>query len=121
MKTFEPPELDILNENADPCCTPRVIPALNRSVADRLAHILKALGHPVRVQIMYILATQGGRVCVCDIESQFNIKQPTISHHLRILREAGLVDAEQRGLYMYYRVTPDTLGFLKNHLQQLTP
>lgn len=104
-----------------PCCAPGAIPMLDPAMADRLAGVLKALGHPVRIQIMHILAKVGGRVCVCEIERQFDIKQPTISHHLRLLREAGLVDAEQRGLYMYYRVTPGLLGLLKGQLEGLLP
>ncbi len=103
------------------CCAPARIPMLQPETADRLAGVLKALAHPVRIQIMYILAQVGGRVCVCDIEGQFDIKQPTISHHLRLLREAGLVDAQQRGLYMFYRVTPEALTFLTKHLTDLRP
>ena len=101
------------------CCVPPTIPTLDPEVATRLAATLKALGHPIRIQIMYILAKVGGRVCVCDVESQFDVKQPTISHHLRLLREAGLIDAEQRGLYMYYRITPQMLDFVTAQLRSL--
>lgn len=101
------------------CCVPPTIPTLDPEVATRLAATLKALGHPIRIQIMYILAKVGGRVCVCDVESQFDVKQPTISHHLRLLREAGLIDAEQRGLYMYYRITPQMLEFVTAQLRSL--
>ncbi len=94
---------------------------LDAETADRTAALLKALGHPVRVRMMHILARLGGRVCVCEIERQFDLKQPTISHHLRLLREAGLIDAEQRGLFMYYRVRPQPLGFLKSRLETLMP
>ena len=77
--------------------------------ASRHADRLKALGHTVRLQIVDLLARYGGQVCVCDIEGQFTLSQPTISHHLRILRQAGLVDGEQRGLWIYYRLHPQTL------------
>jgi ArsR family transcriptional regulator, arsenate/arsenite/antimonite-responsive transcriptional repressor len=98
------------------CCAPGAVSMLSKSEADRLARTLKALAHPVRVQIMHILGQAGGSVCVCDIETHFDIKQPTVSHHLRKLREAGLVEAEQRGLYAYYRVQPDVVNFLRNRL-----
>ena len=121
MQTQVRIDLPVTNRAGSACCDPGKLPMLQPETADRLAGVLKALAHPVRIQIMYILAQVGGRVCVCDIESQFDIKQPTISHHLRLLREAGLVDAEQRGLYMFYRVTPEALTFLTGHLHKLRP
>ena len=75
-----------------------------------LVSSLKALAHPVRLQIVDLLNRHGGEVCVCDIEEQFEQKQPTISHHLRILREAGLIDCERRGLWAYYYPRPENLG-----------
>jgi ArsR family transcriptional regulator, arsenate/arsenite/antimonite-responsive transcriptional repressor len=81
--------------------------------------MLKALAHPVRLKITYLLALQGESVCVCDIEPHFDIKQPTISHHLKILREAGIVDVEQRGLFAHYRVQKDALAFLKHEFTAL--
>ena len=121
MELKENITLPVIEEIGEGCCVQGRIPMLRSDVAEGLAGVLKALGHPVRIQIMYILAKVGGQVCVCDIERQFDIKQPTISHHLRLLREAGLVDAEQRGLYMYYRVTPEKLGFVRRHLKDLLP
>ena len=109
------PELDL--QPAALCCSPAAAPMLDAEVADRIATMLKALGHPIRVQIMHILGRLGGQVCVCDIEAHFEIKQPTVSHHLRTLREAGLVDAEQRGLYAYYRIRPDMLSFVRRQLE----
>lgn len=78
--------------------------------AQRLAEMFKALGHPVRLQIVDLLARFDRQVCVCDVEAQFDLTQPTISHHLRILREAGLVDCEKRGLWVYYYAKPDALA-----------
>ena len=72
----------------------------------------KALCHPVRLQIVELLSRYGGQACVCDVEGQFDLSQPTISHHLRILREAGLVNAEQRGLWVYYYTDPAKLASL---------
>ena len=109
--------LEILQ--APGCCGLPDVRMLSQAAADRLASAYKALGHPIRVQILNILAQAGGQVCVCEIEPQFDVKQPTISHHLRTLRQAGLVDVEQRGLYAFYRVNPDALSFLKRHVQQM--
>jgi ArsR family transcriptional regulator len=94
-----PPE-----DNQQVACCGDLPPSLRLSSdeADELAAMFKALGHPVRLQIVDLLSRYGGQVCVCDVESQFALSQPTISHHLKILREAGLVAAEQRGLWVYY-------------------
>ncbi len=69
-----------------------------------LAAAFKAIGHPVRLQILELLSRNNGQFCVCEVEACFELSQPTISHHLRVLREAGLVSAEQRGLWAYYQV-----------------
>jgi len=74
--------------------------------AARLAEQLKALADPTRLRMLDLLAQQTGPVCVCDITARFDQQQPTISHHLRILREAGLVDCEKRGVWAYYWATP---------------
>lgn len=77
--------------------------------AENLAQLFKAISSPVRVQILDILSRHAGEVCVCDIESQFTLSQPTISHHLGVLRKAGLVQSEQRGLWAFYFVRPAAL------------
>ncbi len=77
--------------------------------AERLAQMFKALSHPVRLQIVALLSRYGGQVCVCDIEAQFALKQPTISHHLKVLRQAGLIESVQHGLWVYYHVRPTAL------------
>jgi ArsR family transcriptional regulator len=105
----------------DGCCSPSSVEKLPEPVAGRLVQAFKALGHPVRLQMVHLLARLGGRVCVCDIEAQFELTQPTISHHLRVLREAGLVDFEQRGLYAYYRVQAETMTFLRSRLSEIRP
>lgn len=81
--------------------------------AGRLAEACKALGHPVRLQIVELLSRYGGQVCVCEIERHFALAQPTISHHLRVLRESGLVAAEQRGLWVYYDIQPEAIARLR--------
>ena len=70
---------------------------------------MQLLAHPIRLQLLDILVRNEGRVCVCDLEAAVPVKQPTVSHHLRILREAGLVESEKVGQWVYYRVRRDTL------------
>jgi ArsR family transcriptional regulator len=89
---------------------------LSSEHAERIAALSKALSHPVRVQIVDILNRYGGEVCVCEIERHFDLTQPTISHHLRVLREAGVIDGEQRGLWVYYQVKPGVLDPLRHLL-----
>lgn len=96
-------------QDAANCCEPAAALRLSEAQAGQLAMALKALGHPVRVQIVDLLSRHAGRVCVCDIERQFRLSQPTISHHLKTLREAGIVGAEQRGLWTYYYVRGDAV------------
>lgn len=99
------------------CCTPIALPDAN--VAGRAADVFKAIGHPVRLQILMMLGEAEEPVCVCDIERPFSIKQPTISHHLRVLREVGLVETEQRGTWVYYRLHTDALRPLCDLLARL--
>jgi len=87
--------------------------------AENWAGIFKALGHPVRVQILDILSHHGGQVCVCDVESQFELSQPTISHHLKVLRKAGLLTTEQRGQWIFYRVESQIVERLTEFLAGL--
>ena len=103
------------------CCRIPDVEMLSHAEADRLARGLKALGHPIRLQIVHILSQTRGRLCVCEIEAAFDVKQPTISHHLKTLREANLVDAEQRGLYLYYRVLPHAMTLLGDQVRRLSP
>jgi ArsR family transcriptional regulator len=77
--------------------------------AERMARTAKALGDPIRLQLVDVLRKHAGRVCVCELVPLFDLSQPTVSHHLKVLREAGLVDSERRGLWAYYYVTPDSL------------
>ncbi len=76
--------------------------------------MLKALAHPVRLQIVGLLQRQAGQVCVCDIEANFDLSQPTISHHLKVLRQAGIVAGEQRGVWIYYHTRPEAMAVLRN-------
>jgi ArsR family transcriptional regulator, arsenate/arsenite/antimonite-responsive transcriptional repressor len=92
-----------------PCCEPVVYPDVEREQAERMAAIAKALGDPIRLQLVDVLRKHAGKVCVCELVPLFGLSQPTVSHHLKVLRNAGLVDSERRGLWAYYYVVPDAL------------
>jgi ArsR family transcriptional regulator, arsenate/arsenite/antimonite-responsive transcriptional repressor len=93
----------------EPCCEPVAYPDVERDEALRMAEVAKALGDPVRLQLVDVLRRHAGKVCVCELVPLFDISQPTLSHHLKKLREAGLVDSERRGLWAYYYVIPDAM------------
>jgi ArsR family transcriptional regulator, arsenate/arsenite/antimonite-responsive transcriptional repressor len=93
----------------EPCCVPVVYPDVERAQAERMARIAKALGDPIRLQLVDVLRKHAGKVCVCELVPLFDLSQPTVSHHLKVLRDAGLVDSERRGLWAYYYVIPDAL------------
>jgi ArsR family transcriptional regulator len=95
-------------DHAEPCCASAAEPpTLDRAHTETLADRLKALADPTRLRMLDLLAAQAQPICVCDITRQFPQNQPTISHHLRILREAGLADCEKRGVWAYYAATDD--------------
>ena len=91
------------------CCEPVAYPDVERKEAFRMAAVAKALGDPIRLQLVDVLRRHAGKVCVCELVPLFDISQPTLSHHLKKLRDAGIVDAERRGLWAYYYVLPDAL------------
>jgi ArsR family transcriptional regulator len=92
-----------------PCCEPVVYPDVDRKQATHMAEVAKAIGDPVRLQLVDVLRKHAGKVCVCELVPLFDISQPTLSHHLRKLREAGIVDSERRGLWAYYYVNLEAL------------
>lgn len=97
------------------CCPPLTGPALAEGDAATLATVFKALADPVRLRLLNLIArAEAGEVCVCDLTGAFALRQPTISHHLRVLREAGLIDRERRGTWMYYRVVPEALRAMRD-------
>lgn len=98
------------------CCTPIPSVRLSTEAAQRLTDDLTILANPIRLQILDLLARSDGDVCVCDLESALPVKQPTVSHHLRLLREAGLIDCERRGLWAYYFVQREALAALRQRL-----
>jgi ArsR family transcriptional regulator len=103
----------------DRCCDAGARPSRTYGEATALASDLEQLAHPVRLQLLDILARNEGRVCVCDLEAAVPVKQPTVSHHLRLLREAGLVESEKVGQWVYYRIKPDSARALRERVQQV--
>ena len=91
------------------CCDPVVHPDVEPERAVRMAAVAKALGDPIRLQLVDVLRAHAGKVCVCELVPLFRISQPTLSHHLKTLRNAGIVDSERCGLWAYYYVRPDAL------------
>ncbi|WP_133830664.1 metalloregulator ArsR/SmtB family transcription factor [Arthrobacter sp. AG258] len=102
--------LELTAVQAAACCAPLARQPLSESEADGIAPLLKALADPVRLRLMSMVAShQGGEACVCDLNDAFDLSQPTISHHLKILHEAGLLDREKRGVWVYYRARTEAL------------
>ncbi len=100
------------------CCAPELAQRLTPAEAEELSDDLQVLAHPVRLQILDILAQNPGRVCVCDLEAALPVKQPTVSHHLKLLRAAGLIDYERHGLWAYYFVRRDALDALRGRIMK---
>jgi len=102
-------QLVVLDPPTEPaaasCCTPITEASLDAEPAADLARMFKALGDPIRLRLLSrITSAEGGEICVCDLTGDdFNVTGPTISHHLKVLREAGLIDGERRGTWVYYR------------------
>jgi ArsR family transcriptional regulator len=93
------------------CCPPLAAQPLSQAQAGQIAPLLKALADPVRLRLMSLVASHaGGEACVCDLNDAFDLSQPTISHHLKVLHDAGLLDREKRGVWVYYRVRPAALA-----------
>ncbi|MFH8513822.1 ArsR/SmtB family transcription factor [Streptomyces gelaticus] len=94
-------------DGAEGCCPALLTSPLDEDQATVLAQVFKALGDPVRLRLLSMIASRaGGEVCVCDLTSAFDLSQPTISHHLKLLKQAGLIDSERRGTWVYYRLLP---------------
>jgi ArsR family transcriptional regulator, arsenate/arsenite/antimonite-responsive transcriptional repressor len=92
------------------CAIPLVGEPLGETAAAGLAQVFRALGDPVRLRLVSLIgAHQGGEVCVCELTEAFDLTQPTISHHLKVLREAGIITSERRGTWAYYRLEPAAL------------
>ncbi|MGH2982329.1 MAG: ArsR/SmtB family transcription factor [Solirubrobacterales bacterium] len=99
-----------------PCCQPVVHPDIEPRQAQRVASTAKALGDPIRLQLVDVLRKHAGKVCVCELVPLFDLSQPTVSHHLKVLREAGIVGSERQGLWAYYYVKPEAMKELSQWL-----
>jgi ArsR family transcriptional regulator len=103
--------LPLIAVDAEDCCTPVTGAVIDIASAERLARVFKALGDPTRVRLLSLIAaTQGGEACICDLTGPVALTQPTVSHHMKQLVDAGLVTREQRGKWAYYRVVDSALS-----------
>jgi ArsR family transcriptional regulator len=98
------------------CCAPISDMALDPAAAGEGATVFKALADPIRLRLLSMITSAGGEICVCDLTPQFEVSGPTISHHLKVLREAGLVDCERRGTWVYYWSVPERLQWVSSLL-----
>ncbi|WP_078508457.1 ArsR/SmtB family transcription factor [Streptomyces zinciresistens] len=114
-------ELEVIGQDAA-CCPGLASAPLDEDQAAELAKVFKALGDPVRLRLLSMIASrgEGGEVCVCELTPAFDLSQPTISHHLKLLRQAGLIDCERRGTWVYYWVLPTALDRLAVVLKKPT-
>jgi ArsR family transcriptional regulator len=95
------------------CCSPLAQEPLSTARAERIAPLLKALADPVRLRLLSLVAShEDGEACVCDLNDAFDLSQPTVSHHLKVLHEVGLLDRSKRGVWVYYRTRPEALADL---------
>lgn len=118
MPTIALPVIDDLAA----CCSPVTGGVLDLDAAERLARIFKALGDPTRVRLLSLIAAHSdGEACVCDLTDPVGLSQPTVSHHLKQLVEAGLITRDQRGRWSYYRVEQSALDALAESLHRPTP
>ncbi len=117
---IEPSQSDMSPASASiGCCELPASLRLSAAEADQLASMFKAIANPVRLQMVDLISRLGGQICVCDIENQFELSQPTISHHLKILRKAGIIDCERRGQWLFYLARQEALTILEQFLSGL--
>lgn len=99
------------------CCTPLLSGRLTVDEATHLAAIFRVLSEPVRLQMLSLIAAQPSReVCACELAEPLGLSQPTISHHLKLMYEAGLLERERRGTWIYYQILPEKLAMLRESL-----
>ena len=113
--------LELTPGEAVACCSPVTREALSTDAAERIAPLVKAIADPVRLRLVSLVASHAdGEACVCDLNDAFDLSQPTISHHLKLLHDAGLLDREKRGVWVYYRVNAGALSDLATLLGGVT-
>ena len=100
------------------CCSPTTGAVIDAAAAERLAAVLKALAEPTRLRLISLIAVHGadGQACVCDLTDPVGLSQPTVSHHLKVLTDAGLIVREQRGKWAYYSLVPGALDAIAGAL-----
>jgi len=118
--------LPVITTDTGFCCAQVTGAVIGVGEAEQLAHVFKALGDPTRVRLLSLIAaTEGGQACICDLTEPVALSQPTVSHHMKLLVDAGLVTREQRGKWAYYRVVENTLHAVSSALsprsQKSTP
>ena len=112
--------LPLLADDRASCCPPSAGGSLDADTAERLARVFRALGDRHRVRLLSLIAaSEGGEACICDLTAPVGLAQPTISHHMKLLVDAGLVTRDQRGKWAYYRVVPGSLAALDGMLSVL--
>ncbi len=103
--------LPVIDSGEGECCAPLACEPLSPGGADELAPLFKAVADPVRLRLLSLIACHdGGESCVCDLLDAFDMTAPSVSYHLKILREAGLITSERRGTWVYYRICPDVMA-----------
>ncbi|RBY78838.1 metalloregulator ArsR/SmtB family transcription factor [Blastococcus sp. TF02A-26] len=108
-------EEKIMSESGFACCTPLTGTSMSTEQAEQIAPLLKALADPVRLRLVSLIASgEGGEACVCDLNGAFELTQATISHHLKVLHNAGILDRDKRGVWAYYAVRPEALSAVAN-------
>jgi len=105
-------EVTLNTADAAICCVPLSVGPISMQDAAQLSAVLKALSDPVRLRLMSMIASNIGEACYCDLNNRFDLTQPTISHHLKVLYDVGLIDREKRGVWVYYRPRPHILAGL---------
>jgi ArsR family transcriptional regulator len=114
-------QLELTPAQAVACCSPVTREPLSADAAERITPLVKAIADPVRLRLLSLVASHAdGEACVCDLNDAFDLSQPTISHHLKLLHEAGLLDRDKRGVWVYYRVNAGALSDLATLLGGVT-
>jgi ArsR family transcriptional regulator, arsenate/arsenite/antimonite-responsive transcriptional repressor len=104
------------------CCSPLSGEPMSEKQAETVAPLLRALGDPVRLRLMsMVLSHEGGEACVCDLTPAFDLSQPTISHHLKVLHDAGLLGREKRGVWVYYQARPEAMAAVMSLFATVDP
>jgi ArsR family transcriptional regulator, arsenate/arsenite/antimonite-responsive transcriptional repressor len=114
--------LELTPVEAVACCPPLTKAPLSAAQAERIAPLMKALADPVRLRLLSLVASHGdGEACVCDLNDAFELSQPTISHHLKVLHEVGLLERTKRGVWVFYRIRSDAMGDVGALISSLAP